>query len=74
MARLRPLADLAVASRRLVLLCYAQQYPEVHRPVHDALRDPAWAPSPEDSPVAWVGLEAWYQGLERTGPIVMDSY
>jgi hypothetical protein len=69
-----PLHTLAPASRRLVLICYAVQHPETLAAVQRCLRDQEWAPMPEDCPVAWVDLRRWYNGLQRTGQVVMDSY
>lgn len=71
---LRSLAILAPASRRLVLVCYADQFPDMHRVVWDRLQDRSWAPTPDDCPVDWTALERWYLGLQRTGDLVMDSY
>jgi hypothetical protein len=70
----KTLHSLAPAARRLVLVCYANQHPEVMREVAARLRDPQWVPTPEDCPVDWRTLTRWYAGLQRTGQIVMDSY
>ena len=69
-----PLAAHSTAARRLILACFAQHDRTVHRAVYDRLRDETWAPTPEDCPVDWQRLERWYQGLKRTGQLVMDSY
>jgi hypothetical protein len=64
----------APATRRLILLAYALQHPEVHRAVTQRLQDRAWVPMPDACPVAWGEVEAWYQGVQRTATMVMDSY
>lgn len=71
---LRPFETLAPASRRLILVCYADQFPAMHRAVWDRLQDRSWAPTPEDCPVDWQALARWYRGLQRTGDLVIDSY
>lgn len=68
------LAHLAPATRRMVLVCFATQHPTYGQAVTQRLRDRAWAPTPEECPVPWEVLEQWYQGLQRTGQLVMDSY
>jgi hypothetical protein len=70
----RALLTCAPATRRLILLAYALQHPEAHRVVMQRLQDRAWVPTPDACPVAWGEVEAWYQGVQRTATLVMDSY
>lgn len=74
MTRLPALATKDRAALRLILACYAQQRPAVAKLVYQRLETHTWAPTPEDCPGGWPALEQWYNGLERTGQIVMDSY
>jgi hypothetical protein len=64
----------ASATRRMVLVAYATHNPTYAQAVTHCLKQPMWAPTTDDSPVPWEVLEAWYQGLQRTGQLVMDSY
>lgn len=68
------LASRAPATRRMVLICYATQHPADSAVITQRLRQQGWAPTPEECPVPWEALEQWYQGLQRTGQLVMDSY
>jgi len=64
----------SAASRRLILVCYANQHREVMPAVAARLKDQRWAPTVDDCPVDWEALQRWYRGLQRTGQLVMDSY
>ena len=64
----------APATRRRVLVAYAAHHPPSAQAVAQRLSKQAWAPTPEDCPVDWAVLDAWYQGLQRTGQLGMNSY
>lgn len=42
--------------------------------VQRLLRDPQWVPTREACPEEWDAVEAWHQGVRRTGDRFMDSY
>jgi hypothetical protein len=63
---LTDLTTCAPATRRLILLAYALQHPAQYPAVVQRLLEGAWVPTPEDCPVAWEAVEAWYQGIQRT--------
>lgn len=62
------------ASLRIILACYAAHCPEAKTAIYAKLKDEGWTPSPEDCPARWEDVQQWYNGLQRTGQIAMDSY